>query len=478
MTINHNVPSTVRRPGNFHEFDFFSATQGLTPLENRVLLVGTRNTGEGTATNDLFVQVTSDTEADALFGIGSEVALMVRKALKIGRLIGFAPQIWAMPIAEASGGTKAVHTITVGAGTAAVGGDVIFRIGEQLFRAGVTAGDNQDAVAASIKLAVDGKLATVPVTPTVALGVVTLTNKALSINGSDVKVEILSVGLTGLSITPVLATPGVGSPDITDALSASIAKYFECVAIANHLAADVTILKSHLDSAWGPDQKRWRFGFVGENGSLATCTGLSIAANDERMSFGSYEGSPSWPGLIAAEEATIVAARSQPNYNWNGHVSTLIPPSDESLVYTGDEKEVALAAGVTAFVPNDARDGSHVVRLVTSKTQDSGNPFERLLDLGIIRGMVAVHRQLDAAFSQKFGNVNKSAAILKRQRSVAYAILLAFEKIGVTQNVEANFSQLLVEADPLATTRSVTSIPEDIIPILNQSILKGVLYTN
>ena len=48
MTIKHNVPATVRRPGNFHEFDFYSASQGLTPLENRVLLVGTRVTGEGT----------------------------------------------------------------------------------------------------------------------------------------------------------------------------------------------------------------------------------------------------------------------------------------------------------------------------------------------------------------------------------------------------------------------------------------------
>lgn len=476
MTISHSIPSTVRRPGNFHTQDFTSSAQSLTPLQNRVLLVGTMNPTGATATAEVFVQIFSEAQADGLFGIGSELALMCRKSLQIGRLIGFQPEIWASPIAEAVAGTQAVHTITVANGTAAVAGDIVFQIGEKVFRAGVSASDDQADVVASIKLAIDESLELVPVAPTAAANVVTLTNHAKSINGSDLKVLILDAGLTGLSITAAAPTAGVGVPDISGALAASIAKFFECVALANHSAADITILKTHLDLAWGPGEKRWLFGFVGENGTLGTGNALAVT-NDHRICIGTYEDSPSMPGLIAAEMATIVSAREQPNYNWDEHRSTLAAPPDAS-VYSAPEIEAALAAGTTPFVPNDARDGSEIVRLITTKTTESGNPFERVKDLATVRGFVYTTRQVDIAYSQRFKAVNKSKQVIKRMRSVAFGVLMELQELGVTQNVEELFPQLLVEADSLIATRSVTSLPNNIVPNLHQNIIKSVLFTD
>jgi phage tail sheath gpL-like len=476
MTISHTIPSTVRRPGNFHIQDLTSSAQALTPLPNRVLLIGTMNPTGASAVADAFVQINSEADADGFFGIGSELALMCRKALAVGRSIGFQPEIWASPIAEAAGGTQCLNTITVTAGSAAVAGDIVFQIGEKLFRAGVSAGDDQDAVAAAIKLAVDTALETVPVAPSVVTNVVTLTNHAKSINGSDLKVLILDVGLTGLVITPAQSVAGVGSPDHAGALSASLAKFFESIVLANHAAGDVTALKTHLDLAWAPSEKRWAFGFIGENGTLGTANALAIAANDERVCFGTYEDSPSMPGLIATEMATMVGARELANYNWDHHESLLAVPPDASA-YTAAELGVALAAGTTPFVPNDARDGSELVRLITSKTTEGGNPFERVKDLATMRGLVYTTRQLDTAFSQKFKAVNKSAQVLKRMRSVAFEVLDALEDLGVTQNVDELFPQLIVESDPLVPTRAVVSIPESIIPNLHQIVLKAVLFT-
>lgn len=473
MTISHNIPSTLRRPGTFHEFDLTSSQQSLTPLANRVLLVGMK-TAAGTATADDFVQVLDEATSDGLFGEGSEVALMVRKALEMGRLVGFQPEIWVSPIAEPGGGTAATYTITV-VGTAAAGSDIVFRIGEALFRAGVSKDDTATEIGDAIVDAINEKLDQIPVTAANAAGVVTLTFKYNGENGNDLKVLVDDVGLSGVTVTPAAGVVGAGVADPTTALDNSLAKFFEVVALANHKAADVTLVNTHLDLAWAADEKRWRFVFMGENGTLSTANGLATAANDERQVFGTYEDSPSMPGLISTALATLVAARELPNYNWDFSEIALAAPPDAS-VYTKAEVESALAAGTTPIAPNDARDKSEVQRMITSKTTEGGNPFERVKDLATMRGLVYTTRQLEVAFSQKFKAENKSALVLRRMRSVAFEVLTQLEDLGVTQNVDELFPQLIVDSDPLVPTRAVVSIPESIIPNLHQIVLKHVLF--
>jgi phage tail sheath gpL-like len=438
-----------------------------------VLLIGTKLAG-GTATDDEFVQVTDELTSDALFGEGSELALMVRKALETGRGIGFQPEIWATPIADPAG-TAATFTLTVATGSATVAGDIVFRIGEAIYRAGVSVGDDQTAIALAIKAAIDEKLEQAPVTAGAAVGVVTLTLNQTGVNGNDLKVIVDDVGLIGLTVTAAAVVAGVGAAVLTSALSNSLSKFFEIVAIANHTAADVTAMKAHLDLAWAPSEKRWLFAVMGENGTLATANGLATAANDYRQVFASYEDSPAMPGLIAAAIATTVAARELPNYNWDNHKIPLSSPPD-AAVYTDAELEVALAAGSTPIKPNDARDSSFVARMITSKTTEGGNPFERVKDLATVRGLVYTTRQMEARFSQQFQAENKSDLVLRRMRSVAFGVLVELEDLGVVQNIDELFPQLVVDTDPLVPTRAVVSIPESIIPNLHQIVLKHVLF--
>ena len=472
MTIQHSLPSTVRRPGRFHEFDLTSSAQSLTPLPNRVLLIAMK-IAAGTAPVDEFVQITDELTSDALFGVGSELALMVRKALEVGRRIGFQPEIFASPLAPPAG-TAATFTLTA-VGNATGAGDIVFRIGEKSFRAGVSSGDTVTAIALAMKAAIDAELETVPVTAAAVVGVVTLTLNYDGVNGNDLKVLVDDVGLTGTVVTPAAAVPGVGVSDPTVALDNSLSKYFEIKALANHLAADIAIVNAHLDEAWAADQKRWHFVVYGENGTLATANGLATIANDERQVFVTYEESPSTPGLQAAAVATTVAARELPNFNWDDADIPLAAPPD-GAVYDSPELEVALAAGTTPIRPNDARDGSNIVRLITSKTTEGGNPFERTKDLATMRGLVFTTRQLEAAFGIKFKALNKSDLVLRRMRSVAFEVLDDLEDLGVVQNVEELFPQLIVEADAIVATRAVISIPESIIPNLHQIVMKHVLF--
>lgn len=471
MTIEHSIPTTTRRPGNYHELDTTSSSQGLQPLENRVLLAGIMNPAGASAIADAFVQVFEESVADALFGVGSEIALMARKALEVGRRIGFQPEIWATPVAEPAG-TAAIHKLAVAAGLADAADDIVFRIGEELFRASVSAGDDQDAVALAMKAVVDAKLTKVPVTAAingVNANEVDLTQNFKGVNGNDLKIIVDSVGQTGLTITPSTPTPGVGSSVLTTALDNSLAKFFETLAIANHLAADVTALDVHHAAAWAPGAKRWVFSFVGENGTLATCNALALPA-DYRQQFISYEESGSTPGQLATALAVMVSAHEQPNANWDGFELPLGYPPD-SAVYSHPEQESALAGGSTPIVPNDARDKALCVRMVTADST-----LENLKDLAILRGFVYVIRQLDAAWESKFKGLLKSDKVIRRMRSVALVVLLELEERNIVKNVEKLFPLLIIEPDQAVSTRAVASIPESIVPNLHQSVIKHVLY--
>jgi phage tail sheath gpL-like len=473
MTISHTIPSTTRQPGEFHEFDLLSGAQGLAILPNRILLIGEMLAG-GTATADAFEQIFDELQADGLFGEGSLAALMCRKALEVGRRLGTQPEIYATGVAD-PGGTAAQQTITVSAGTAAAAGDIVFRIAGRTLRAGVSAGDDQDAVASAIKDAIDADLAILPITAAVVTNVVTTTFNTTGVNGNDLLITVDDVGLTGLTVTPAVSVAGVGVAVVTTALSNSLSKWFEVVVLSNHATADVTSLDTHLDAAWAAAAKRWVFGMLGENGTLSAANTLSAAGNDERMSVISYEDSPSLPGEIVAAVACAVSARAQPNYNWDFDELPLFPPVDAS-VYTATEIESALAAGTTPLQPNDARDASQIVRLITTKTTEGGNPFENTKDLATMRGLVFTTRQLDAVFSQQFRGQLKSEQILKRMRSVAYNTLKLLEDLLVTQNVDDLFPQLLVETDAIVATRAVINVPESIIPNLHQIVFKHVLF--
>lgn len=474
MTITTTLPSTTRRPGRFHEFDLASTARGLVPLDNRILLIGVM--GSGTATADDFFEIFDELQSDTLFGVGSEITLMVRKVLEAANLLGFAPAIFATGIADPAG-TAAQITLTVTAGSAAVNADIAFTIAGRKFLAGVTAGDDQDAVALALKTAIDGNLADLPITAAVVTNVCTLTANQTGVNGNDIKATIDDVGLTTLVITPVASTPGAGNALITTALSNSLPVYFETKAIANHLAGDITVLKTHMASAWLGDAKRWNFAFLAETGSLGTGTTLASGSNDERILVKVYEGSPQLPGEIAAMCALEVSARELPNFNWDGQTLPCALPPD-SDVFTTTEIESALAAGASPLRPNDQRTTTEIIRMTTTKTLEGGNPFDRVADLAVMRGLVFTTRQVDVAFGNQFQAVNKSIQVIKRMRSVAYRVLKSLETFGtgVTQRVDELFPQLIVEPDETVATRANISLPESIIPNLHQIAFVHVLH--
>src|SRR5688500_4291834 len=141
--LTSNVPSDKRRPGTFHTFDDTSGARGLIPVTRSIALVGLK-TSAGTYAVSTPVQVFNESEADTYFGVGSQLALMVRQAYAAMRKQegqgGSSCQVWACAV-TAPAGVAATRTFTV-TGPATANGDVEFRIAGRPIRAAVKSGDS------------------------------------------------------------------------------------------------------------------------------------------------------------------------------------------------------------------------------------------------------------------------------------------------------------------------------------------------
>jgi len=228
-----------------------------------------------------------------------------------------------------------------------------------------------------------------------------------------------------------------------------------------------------MTAAWAATEKKWRFAFVGSNGTLSSATTLS--GDDKEIIIASCEGSPSIPSEIATAVAVAAACREAPNFNHDNVELPLYPPSN-SDAYITSEVESALAGGVTPLVANRSNDRLRIVRLITSMTTYASAPFERLKDFATINTLVYVARQIETAFLQQFANANKSARVNKQMAAVAFQILKNMENLEYLENVDELFAQLAVEDDPTVLTRALVSIPADPVDNLHQIVTKLVLF--
>ncbi|MFA9269831.1 MAG: hypothetical protein ACEQSX_03620 [Baekduiaceae bacterium] len=473
--ITTSVASNTRKPGTFHEFDITSAAKGLVPTQRRVALVGAKRS-TGTITTLTPTQVTDEAQAETLAGQGSELSLMARKAFGEANHYtrnygGSPPEIWL--VATADGTTAAQHTITI-TGPATAAGDLEIRIAGRTLRCGVASGDSATTIAAALTAAIVSKYSDLPVSATSALGVVTLVNRNPGPNGNALK--FLTVRYpTGTTVAYASSVAGAGVYDITTALDSLADKTYHGVAIANHLAADVSDLNDYIDAAGAPGAKRWSIGYLGENGSLSTATTMATTSNKKEVVIHSIEECPNLPCEIAVATAVAVGCEPDPSRSFDGVELDLYPPP---VTYspTDTEIETALAAGTTISVLNAAQDRVKVVRLVTTKTTENSAVFDRVLDISNVRVLFAVATQIDARWLVAFQRGKNNARTRSRVRSVTLDVLRKCEELEWLQNVDAHLAELIVETDAVVTTRLNVSIPQSVVPNLHQLVGKHVLH--
>ncbi len=479
MPVNTGIPTNLRRPQTFHRFTYQLGSRQLVPLPLTAVLIGTHITAAPSVAGTVY-DVYDAEQGDTLFGIGSEIAIMIRKAIETSEFLGFGPSLKAIGIDEPGAGTANIGTITI-TGPATASGNVTVNVAGRVYIVGVTAGDSATIVATAIKNAMLSDQRNCPVVASNVAGVVSLTYPHKGVNGAQVFAEVMPDFPAGLTfVVNNAATPGAGVIDITTSLDATAGLDIDGIAISNTTMTDVTDYEAHLAVMWGPAEKKWRWGFIGSRDTIGNATTLASGANAKYTIVGVCEKTASLPGEIATALCVGAFSRSRPNANYNGMVLPLAPPANQDA-FSGTEVEAALAAGLTPLTPVFSGANRQIVdnrlkveRLVTTKTTESGNPYEPLRDLGVSRTGAYLARQLDIAYIDRFGpQANPDGVLftddfLDRLRDMIAGLLYEAQELDIVRNVETDLAQLIVEKDPIALGRADVDLPYSVVLGANQ----------
>lgn len=477
MPIRSSLPSNVRKPGVYHEFDWAAAGQALVPLDRRVVILAEK-TAAGTAAADAPVQLFGAVDGDEKCGVGSLAALMNRQAILQATLSGFgAPEIWACPLAENAGGIAAVFTITVGA-AATASKDLILKLAGRLVSVGVTSGDAVGTIATAIKNKIDELGATLPFTATVAAGVVTCTFRTKGVNGNDVARTTVQLP-AGVTIAYAVTFAGTGATAITVALAALYDKRYHAIVLSNHAAGDAGVLLADAAFAWGFGQKSFRHYAMGERGSLGTAQTLQAALNDHRFIITSCENSGSLPGEIAVSQAVAWYAREAPNANLDDERLGL-DPCDAASTYTDAEIESALAGGVTPLVPDGVF--LKIVRQVTTQITVAAAPFEPLREPALSRTGAFMAEQIDVGLrvglrqETMWQSPDGGDDIFKRARDIIVGRHRAAERLRILTDVDLFLPEIKVEVHPTVAGRLLAQDPMAVAGPHHQTALNHIMY--
>lgn len=458
MTIQTGVSPSLLRPQTFHTFTFTPAVAGLTPLPLNLGLIGAMRPSGATAVAGTVYEIDSVKTAETLFGASSELALMCRKYFETCALHGKGPRLFAVGIAEPGAGTANVKTITA-TGTATADSTAIIDIAGRIIMVGVRTGDVQNTVGAAVGNALKAVQDTLPVIPTQATNVVTLTHPTKGINGGDVKVTVLQQPV-GTTLAVANTAVGAGVTDHQAALDAFAPMPIDAIGFANHYAADVTEINADIAARWSYSEKKPRWYFVGEPGTIGTATALAAAANHTGALFISMEGCRNTAGEMAAFGATAFLVRGeQPNATYNGMKAPLTPP-DAATIYTGTEVETAIAAGLTPltarvdpFTGQVVGNMCRIERMVTSKTTQGGLPYDLLRDVAVARVGWYLAKQYDVQYEMRWGgDADPNGALSDEEKpgQIKDMIKAIHRSAGnanppILKNVEADLELLKVE---------------------------------
>ena len=449
------IPSSIRKPGKYIEFNTRLAVRTLPGNLQKMLIIG-QKLAAGTAIANAINDVFSDSEAATLFGRGSICHLMVKSALDANPYL----QLSVIGMDDAGAGVLATGTVTV-TGTATGVGVLTLDIADQRVEVAVSVGDTPTIMAAAL-VAQIGKQPDLPVTASNAAGVVTLTAKNKGTLGNSIKVTAKSTA-TAASVAVVAMASGATDPTLATALAVAFTAGHNVICPAWNDATNLTALRTHLDSVSGALEQRGAVGIFGHTGTLGTATTLAASINSGRISGILVPSTVDLPYQVAAAYAAVVAFEEDPARPLNTLALTGIMANPLANRLSRTEQENALNNGIT---PSEVGPGDKVqiVRAVTTYTLDPQSiPDISLFDLTTIRTLDYVRKAIRERISLRFPREKLSVRTEKKVRSEIIDVLFKLEELEIIEKVQDNLTGVIVERDSQDPNRLNARIPADVV---------------
>ncbi len=400
------VPAGLLVPMFYVEMSTALTTPGATPPT--VLIIG-----QATAANaEAPVYVASVAAAQAMFGVGSQLANMIGAYRAADPLT----QIWALPLADAPSATKATGQISVG-GTPSQNGTLALYIAGTLVNVPIVAGQTSAQVASAIQAAI-AAVPTLPVTAAVSLSTVTLTANNAGTLGNDCPIVLNYLGPRGGQVTPAgltvtitQMTGGATDPALSATTLAAAVGQTPYDLIVNPYAANglaaTTGLLSNQGGRWSPEAQVYGHAITASRAAPATLIAAAGALNDPHLSYlgvNINSPTPAWLWAAAFAGAIYPSLQNQPNQPlYSLPIPGVLPEPAGSEI--GWSNQQALLAAGCALATRTATGGAAVLRAVTTYlTNAAGVPDQSAyLDIERLFTLMAVMRRLRNYVLSTFG---------------------------------------------------------------------------
>lgn len=454
-----SIPTSIRKPGHYFEFNTRLAVRTLPGNLQRVLLVGQRlanATGPTAVPAGVAVEVFSDVDAAVHFGEGSIAHRMVKAAITANPYV----QLTVIAVDDDDAAVAATGTITI-AGTASRAGTLSVRIAGQTVRVAVESGDTVGTAATRLADEINAA-GGLPVTAMAAQGVVTLTAKHKGAEGNNIKVAAVATA-AGQTVTIGAMEGGTTDPDLDDALAAAFAAGHNIVVSPFATADALLALRAHLEAVGGPLEQRDAIGVAGTPGTLAAATTVASNINSGLMTLGWHSGSQLSAAEIGAAYASVIAYEEDPARPLNTLEIKGLDITDVEHWPSRTEQENALYNGVTPLETTTAN-RVQIVRAISTYTENAaGVPDVALLDITTMRTLHYVRKAVRERVALRFPREKLSERTPPKVRSEIYDVLIKLEELEIIEAVVENKDGLIVERDSQDVNRLNARIPADVV---------------
>lgn len=477
MTIGFNtIPSDTLVPLFFAEMD--NSQANTSSDSGASLIIAMANTGSSITRNKLVIMPSSGL-AGKVAGRGSQIARMVDKYRDVDPY----GELWVIAVDEPEG-TQASGTVTL-TGAAQAAGTLSLYIGMDRIQSAVATGDTVSDMASALAAEINANV-DLPVTASVADGVITLKARHKGLCGNDIPLMMNYYGTVGgenlpdgVSVVIAAMSGGTGAPDLTGAVAAMGDEAFDFIGLPFSDAASLETLALEMND----DSGRWSYArqlyghvYTAKSGTLSDLIAFGDTQNKQHISVAGYEleTQTSTDELVALRTArNAVFIRNDPARPTQTGVLTGALPAPAGSRFILTERQSLLSHGIaTAY----ASGGTVCIErdITTYQTNSYGVSDNSYLDSETLHTSAYVLRKLKSLITSKYprhklandgtrfgpGQAIVTPAVIKGELCSIYRTL---ERSGIVENYDLFKSHLIVERNADNPNRVDVLFPPDYV---------------
>jgi phage tail sheath gpL-like len=402
--------------------------------------------------------ITSAAQGESSFGRGSMLSAMFNVIKKANPYT----ETWGLALDDAGAGVTASGSVAF-AGTVSQAGTLALYIAGTRIAVAVAAAEAAATTATNVAAAINADTS-LPVIASPATNTVTITARHKGVAGNDIDIrtnyyqgERLPTGLTA-TITAMAS--GATNPDISTAIAAMGAEWWNTIVMPYTDSANLVLLEAELTSRFGPTRMIDGVAFGAVRATHANTVSFGTARNHAGISYMGTSIAPQPPYLWAAVYAAVAAgslsidpARPLQTLELPG----ILPPAIAAR-FTLPENNILLYDGISTFSVTDG--GTvQIQRAVTSYQKNSfGIADPSYLDVETPYTLSYIRYATRARITQRFPRfkladdgtrfgAGQAIVTPKDIRNTLLALFRELESAGLVENFDQYATDLVVERD-------------------------------